>query len=357
MEAFVHEALPQRVVFGAGSLQRAGAEIERLGASRALVLSTPGHAADAEALARTLGSMAAGVFAGAVMHTPVEVTERAQEVLTASGADLVVALGGGSTIGLGKALALRSGVRQLAIPTSYAGSEATPVLGETADGRKTTQRDLKVLPAVILYDPELTLALPAAFSVTSGLNAIAHAVEALYAETRNPLITLLALSGIEAMAAALPRIVEAPGNGEARSDALYGAWACGTCLGSVGMALHHKICHVLGGSFGLPHAATHSVILPHAAAYNEGAARGALTPVAELLGAPTVAAGLHRLAEQLGAPLSLGGIGMPEDGLDGAAAEIAASPYWNPRPVVREDVRQLLQDAFEGQPPRDWPAA
>lgn len=352
MEAFIHEALPQRVVFGTGSRRQAGAEIERLGASRALVLSTPGHADDAEALARALGPVAAGVFAGAVMHTPVEVTEQALQVVSELRADVVVALGGGSTIGLGKALALRTDIRQLAIPTSYAGSEATPVLGQTADGRKTTQRDLKVLPDVILYDPELTLELPTDFSVTSGLNAIAHAVEALYAKSRNPLITLLALSGVEAMATALPRILDAPRNSEARSDALYGAWACGTCLGSVGMALHHKICHVLGGSFGLPHAATHSVVLPHATAYNEAVARRELAPVAELLGTANAAAGLHRLAEQLGAPLSLSELGMPEHGLERAAAEIAASPYWNPRPVDREEVRQLLQDAFEGKPPR-----
>ncbi|HEV7277319.1 MAG TPA: maleylacetate reductase [Devosiaceae bacterium] len=352
MEAFVHEALPQRVVFGTGSMQQAGREIERLGASRALVLSTPGHAAEAEALAEALGTAAAGVFAGAVMHTPVEVTEQALQVLTEAGADVVVALGGGSTIGLGKALARRSGVRQIAIPTSYAGSEATPILGETAEGRKTTQRDLRVLPEAILYDPELTLGLPPAFSVTSGLNAIAHAVEALYAENRNPLIRLLALSGLEAMANALPRILDDPQARDARSDALYGAWACGTCLGSVGMALHHRICHVLGGSFGLPHAETHSVILPHAVAYNEAAANGLLAPVAELLGAPTAADGLHRLATRLGAPRSLRELGMPESGLGDAAEEIAASPYWNPRSVEQEAVRRLLQDAFGGQPPR-----
>jgi maleylacetate reductase len=354
MEAFVYEALSQRVVFGTGTLRQVGREIDRLGGGRALVLSTPGHAAEAEALAQELGAAAAGVFAGAIMHTPVSVTEEAIRVLSATGADIVLSLGGGSTIGLGKAMALRTGVKQVAIPTSYAGSEATPILGETAEGQKTTQRDLRVLPAVILYDVELTLGLPPAFSVTSGLNALAHAVEALYAENRNPLITQLALSGIEAMATALPLIIDNPQRHDARSDALYGAWACGTCLGSVGMALHHKICHVLGGSFGLPHAETHSVILPHAVAYNEVTAARLLAPVAELSGAPSAAIGLHRLAEQLGAPMSLREIGMPEAGLERAAEEIAGSPYWNPRPVVREEIRQLLQDAFDGRPPRVW---
>jgi maleylacetate reductase len=354
MEAFVYEALSQRVVFGTGTLAQAGQEIARLGAKRALVLSTPGHGRSAEDLARRLGPAAAGVFAKAAMHTPVAITEEAVRALTEAGADAVVALGGGSTIGLGKAIALRTGVPQLAIPTTYAGSEATPVLGETAQGRKTTQRDLRLLPAVILYDVALTLSLPVPISVASGLNAIAHAVEALYAENRNPLITQLALSGIGALSGALPRIVEDPASSEARSDALYGAWACGTCLGAVGMALHHKICHVLGGSFGLPHAETHSVILPHAVAYNEAAAGRLLAPVAEMLGAPSAGDGLHRLAERLGAPMSLREIGMPEAGLERAAEEIAGAPYWNPRPVTREGVRQLLQDAFEGSAPRAW---
>src|SRR5262249_49398149 len=161
----------------------------------------------------------------------------------------------------------RTDLPQIVVPTTYAGSEMTPILGETAGGAKTTQKTLKVLPEVVIYDVELTLSLPVAISGVSGMNAIAHAIEALYAQDANPVIELMALEGIRALAGALPRIAEAPKDVEARSDALYGAWLCGVCLGSVGMALHHKLCHTLGGSFGLPHAETHTVVLPHATRY------------------------------------------------------------------------------------------
>jgi alcohol dehydrogenase class IV len=352
VEPFVYQALSQRIVFGAGTLARVGDELDLLGVTRALVLATPGHAAAPGALANRLGQRAAGVFAGAVMHTPVAVTEEALGAVAATRADAVVALGGGSTIGLGKAIALRTDLPQLVIPTTYAGSEATAVLGETAGGRKTTRRSPKILPEVVLYDVDLTLTLPVGVSVTSGMNAIAHAIEARYAENRNPLISLLALDGIGAVVGALPRIRTDPNDRQARSAALYGAWACGTCLGAVGMALHHKLCHVLGGSFGLPHAATHAVVLPHAVAYNESTAPDALRPVADLLGAPSAAAGLYALAQRLGAPLSLRELGMPEAGLDRAVDEAVANPYWNPRPLDRDRLRQLLGDAYAGRPPR-----
>lgn len=352
MEPFVYQALSQRVVFGSGTLAGVGDEIDRLGAKRALVLTTRQQAESGKALAESLGHLCIGTFAGAAMHTPIEVTETAMELVGSSRADCIVSLGGGSTTGLGKAIALRTDLPQIVIPTSYAGSEATPILGETADGKKTTQRGPKILPEVILYDIDLTLTLPAGLSVTSGMNAIAHAVEARYTKDRNPLISLLALEGIRALSSALPLIVTNPGDKLARSDALYGAWACGTCLGSVGMALHHKLCHVLGGSFDLPHAETHTVILPHAVAYNERAARAQLSPVAEVLGSSSAAAGLFALEQKLNAPMTLKQIGMPYEGLDKAADEAAANPYWNPRPIDRARIRQLLEDAYEGRPPR-----
>jgi maleylacetate reductase len=351
MEPFVYQAQSQRVVFGWGTLATAGEELTRLGSSRAIVLSTSGHRANAAALAKDLGAQCVGVFAEAAMHTPAGITEGALAEVKRLGADAVISLGGGSTIGLGKAIALRTDLPQLVIPTTYAGSEATPILGETQDGRKTTQRDPKILPEVVLYDVELTMTLPPALSVTSGLNAIAHAVEASYARERNPIVSLMALEGIRALAAALPRIVTDPRDREARSDALYGAWACGTCLGAVSMALHHKICHVLGGTFGLPHAETHAMILPHATAYNERAASAELHPIAELLDAKTASAGLHQLAASLHAPLSLKEIGMPEDSIERAADEIVANPYWNPEPVEREGIIRLLRHAFAGSPP------
>ncbi len=351
MQAFTYNALPGRVVFGSGTLSQAAAEVQALGCRRALILSTHQQRDTAQDLKARMGSAAAGLFSGAVMHTPVAITEQALAASRDCGADCVVSLGGGSTIGLGKAIALRTGLAQIVIPTTYAGSEATPILGETRDGLKTTQRSADILPEVILYDVDLTLSLPPALSVTSGMNAIAHAVEALYTADANPVISLMAEDGIRALAGALPAIVTDPRNVEARSDALYGAWLCGVCLGNAGMALHHKLCHILGGSFDLPHSETHTVLLPHVAAYNAGAAPEAMRRAARALGAGNAAEGLARLASSLGAPTSLRQIGMPQEGLDRAAELATQSPYWNPRKVERAQIRALLQNAWDGRTP------
>jgi maleylacetate reductase len=285
------------------------------------------------------------------MHTPIEVTRTALDAATAHSADGVVAIGGGSTIGLGKALAVRTAMPQIAIPTTYAGSEMTPILGETERGQKTTRSSPDILPETVIYDVELTLGLPVAMSGTSGLNAIAHAVEALYAREANPITSLMAEQAIAAFAEALPRIAAAPGDRDARTSAFYGAWLCGTCLGAVGMALHHKLCHVLGGAFDLPHAETHSVVLAHAVAYNAAAAPEAMARIARALGAETAAGGLYALGRRVGAPASLAAIGMPADGLDRAAEMAVAHPYWNPRPLDRAAIRDLLARAHAGAPP------
>ncbi len=351
-EAFTYTALPSRVVFGSGTLARIPEELRALGCGRALVLSTPEQKDAAAAVASRIGDLCAGTFTQAAMHTPVEVTERAMKLVREIDADCTVAIGGGSTTGLGKAIALRANLPQIVVPTTYAGSEATPILGETQDGRKTTQRSAKVLPEVIIYDVDLTLTLPPSLSATSGINAIAHAVEALYTQDANPVISMMAERGIEAMARALPPIMKNPADKAARSDALFGAWLCGMCLGAVGMALHHKLCHTLGGSFNLPHAETHTVVLPHAVAYNAPAAPDAMARVAHALGASNAAQGLFDLAKSLGAPTALGEIGMREIDLDRAAEIATVSPYWNPRPLDRAGIRALLDDAFHGRPPR-----
>ncbi|PZR85923.1 MAG: maleylacetate reductase [Stutzerimonas stutzeri] len=352
IESFAYEALPSRVRFGRGTIKEVAAEVERLGARRALVLTTPQQAAAGERLGALLGSALAGYFNDATMHTPVEVTERALDTLRETGADCVVALGGGSTTGLGKALALRSGASQVVIPTTYAGSEMTPILGQTEGGRKTTIRSLDVLPETVIYDVDLTLSLPPMLSATSGVNAMAHAVEALYARDRNPIISLMAQDGIRTLSSALPILVHEPANIEARSNALYGAWLCGCCLGAVGMALHHKLCHTLGGSFDLPHAETHTVVLPHAVAYNAPAAPEAMAAICRALGAPDAAQGLYDLVRALGVPLSLAKLGMPESGIDKAADIAVENPYWNPRPVTRDGIRDLVARAFAGERPR-----
>ncbi len=351
MQPFTYTSLPARVIFGSGTLAGLGEEIKRLNCSRALILSTPQQEAEARALADRIGPLAAGLYANATMHTPVQVTERALAVVKDLNADVTIALGGGSTTGLGKAIALRTDLPQIVIPTTYAGSEATPILGETQDGLKTTQRSMKVLPEVILYDVDLTLTLPVRLSVTSGMNAIAHAVEALYAHDANPITSLMAEEAIRALAEALPIIAKDPQNGGARSNALYGAWLCGICLGTVGMALHHKLCHTLGGTFDLPHAETHTVILPHAAAYNAPAVPAAMQRLGRALKVADPVQGLYDLERGLNAPLSLQELGMPQAGLDQVADIALANPYWNPRPLERNAIRALLDDAWAGRPP------
>jgi maleylacetate reductase len=285
------------------------------------------------------------------MHVPIETAEAAREEARRLKADCCVAIGGGSTTGLAKAIALVSDLPILAIPTTYAGSEMTPIWGLTEGGRKTTGRDLRVLPKTVLYDPCLTVSMPARLSATSGMNSIAHCVEALYAQEANPVISMIAEDGIRALAQSLPVVVKEPGNLEARSQAFYGAWLGAIALGSVGMALHHKLCHTLGGTYNLPHAETHTVVLPHAVAYNAAAAPEAAGRIARALGAPSAAAGLYDLAASLGTPLSLRELGMSAGALDQAAEIATQNPYYNPRPVTREGIRAVLENAFEGRRP------
>ena len=339
---FVHAALPTRVVFGRGRIGEAAGEAARLGMRRPLVITTAQQASAGAALVAQAGGVA---FAGAAMHTPVDVTERALALAMAEHCDGTIALGGGSSTGLGKAIAVRTDLPQLVIPTSYAGSEMTNILGETQAGAKRTRTDPKIQPETVSHDPDLLATLPDAFAATSGMNAIAHAVEGLYAVDGNPVVSLMAEEGIRALAAALPR------GSAGHEEALYGAWLCGAVLGSVAMALHHKLCHVLGGSFDLPHAETHTVILPHATAYNGVAAPQAMDRIRRGLASRDAAGGLYDLARRLGAPLSLKDIGMPEEGLAKAADIAVANPYPNPRPLDRQAIGALLEVALDGKRP------
>lgn len=350
-QSFIYTGNPARILFGPGKKSELGEEIRRLGCTCALLLSTPFQKSDVEAIAASLGDLAAGVFADATMHTPVEVTERAMAIYSATGADCVVAFGGGSTIGLGKAIAYRNDAPQIVIATTYAGSEVTPILGQTEKGVKTTVRGPSILPETVIYDPDLTHGLPVAMSVTSGLNAIAHAVEGLYAQDRNPIASMIAIEGVRALNTALPGIVTNPGDVTARSNALYGSWLCGSVLGMVGMALHHKICHTLGGTFDLPHAETHAVMLPHTVAYTEKAVPELLSPVAEIFGTSTAASGLYDFSAALGAPTNLKALGLSADDLDRAAELATTNPYWNPRTIEKQAIRDLLQRAWSGSRP------
>jgi maleylacetate reductase len=249
------------------------------------------------------------------------------------------------------------------VPTTYAGSEMTPIWGMTREGAKETGRDERVRPRAVLYDPTLTLDLPPRVAGPSALNAVAHCVEALYAPDASPVVALLAAEGLRALGAAAPRVVRAPHDLAARAEALYGAWLAGLALGASTMGLHHKLCHVLGGSFGLPHAETHAVVLPHAIAYNASAAPAAMAVAAGALAtargdrvdATGVPRALHALILDVvtaaGAPTSLRALGLSESDVGRAADLAAARPYPNPRPVRADALRTLLARAYEGSPP------
>lgn len=336
MNSFVYQSLPSRVVFGAGSIQKLAEEVDRLGAKKVLVLCTPQQRNLATLAVTHLDTKAVGVFDQAVMHVPIETAIEARKVAAELGADCCLAIGGGSTVGLGKAIAMTSELPIIAVPTTFAGSEMTPIFGITEAGLKKTGRDIRVLPKTVIYDPELLVTLPPQIAGPSGINAIAHSVEALYAQDANPIISLMAEESIRALGRSLPKLVNDSSNIELISDALYGAWLGGACLGAVGMAIHHKLCHTLGGTFNLPHAEMHTIVLPHSVAYNRTAAPEAMAKIARALGAEDAAKGLYDLAKSLGVPVALSEIGMPEEGLEKAATLATQNPYFNPRPIEKK---------------------
>ena len=359
-EGFDYVAHPARVLFGSGTASRVGDEVRRLGGARVLLLAGTSVSVAAEQVCATLGPLLAARFDGAAMHTPVEVTEKALAVLREARADCLVAIGGGSTTGLSKALALRTDLPQIILPTTYAGSEVTPVLGETSDGQKVTTSSAAVLPETVIYDVEFSRSLPLGTTVTSAVNALAHAVEALYSPQANPIIDGFALEAIARTARALPLLVGgeagsatdvAAGTSDPRADLLRAAWLAGTCLGAAGMGLHHKLCHVLGGSFGLPHAETHTVILPHAMAYNAPAAPQAMRRVAEALGVEAAPSGLFDLIASAAGPTSLRTLGLAEADIPRVAQLAAAQSYPNPRELTVGGIESLLRDAWRGRRP------
>lgn len=348
---FVYQPNSQRIIFGAGTLKQLPDEVALLGIKRPMIISTEFQKDMAESTKELLGEgFESSIFAKAVMHVPRDSINAIMAEIEANNNDGCVCVGGGSTIGLGKAVALETGLPSIVVPTTYAGSEMTPIWGITEDGIKTTGRDQKVLAKTVIYDPELTVTLPDFISGPSGINAIAHCVEALYAENKNPVISLMSEEGIKALAESLPVVVVEPDNMEARSKALYGAWLAGTALGTVGMSIHHKLCHTLGGSFNLPHAEVHSVIIPHATKYNQEDAPEAMAAIARALNtAPDDAAGaLFDLLSKVGAPTTLEAIGMKEEDLDKAAEIALSKPYYNPREVTLEGVKELLKNAYSG---------
>ncbi|KAM0706145.1 hypothetical protein Q7P35_006694 [Cladosporium inversicolor] len=377
MDGFEYNGSPARVLFGSGYKKHLPQELERLSLHRPMLLSDPGQQRKATELAKILQDASIEIackFLEAAMHTPTNVTDNAVEHAKRSNADSIVSVGGGSAIGLGKAVSIRTGLPHIALPTTYAGSEMTPILGETESGRKTTRSDPALRPRVVIYDVSYTLDLPPEMSAVSGVNAIAHAgkysaidlrvknpnadsiraVEALYARDANPIINLLALEGIASLAKALPTLVDNPRNIEARLEAQYGAWLCGTCLGSVGMSLHHKLCHTLGGSFNLPHAQTHAIVLPHAVAYNAPTIAGVLPKLAAVLPGSegSVVRGLNILLGKLRITRGLSSFGMEESDVEKAAAIAVDQAYWNPRAVEKEKLVEVIRRCWAGEEAR-----
>ncbi|WP_338479519.1 maleylacetate reductase [Rhodococcus sp. DN22] len=351
MKPFSYDASPARIVFGQGMIDTIAEEVRRLGRSRVMVLASRRLDAVAAAVTESLGDMAVVRFDGAVMHTPIEVTTAALRLAENHHVDTVVAIGGGSATGLSKALALRAGFDQIVVPTTYAGSEVTPVLGETENGRKTTRSSPHIRPETVIYDVDLTLDLRLDTTVTSAVNAMAHAVEALYSTESNPITDLMAIEAIAGIARALPSIVDDPKNLEGRAELLQAAWLAGTCLGTVGMGLHHKLCHTLGGSFGLPHAPTHTVVLPHAMAFNAPAVPDVMSRIATTLGASDAATGVFDLVTACGGPTTLQELGMSHDQIENAVEFATSAAYPNPREITPPGLSELLENAWSGRRP------
>jgi maleylacetate reductase len=351
LSGFIHATRARRVVFGPGSWSQAGEELDRLEVRRALVVTTPRGAAAASDLIEALGSRVAGVFSRARLHVPEHVVRAARDEARKVAADGLLASGGGSAVGVAKAVALETRLPILALPTTYSGSEMTAIWGMSSPEGKRTGRDEGAAPRTVVYDPARTLELPPDTSAASGINALAHGVEALYAHDGSPLSGLLAEAGIRALARSLPRVVTDPGGLEARSEALYGAHFTGWALDLASMGLHHKLCHVLGGTFDLPHALVHALVLPHVVAYNEPAAPEAMARVSRAIEAKSAPLGLHELNGALGIQTTLRDLGLDESDLDRVAGLALEASYPNPRTPDREGVRALLQGAWEGRTP------
>ena len=359
MTPFVHDTLPQRVVVDSGgSAHRVREEVERLGAQRVMLIASGRASALADRVAAEV--TIALRWDEVAQHVPLEVAERARAAAADHGIDLVVSVGGGSTTGLAKAVAMTTKLPIVAVPTTYAGSEATAMWGLTADATKKTGIDVAVLPKVVVYDAELTLSLPVDLSVASGLNGLAHCIDSMWAPGTDPIVQAFALEGMRTLATGLPRVVADPADLDGRETSLLGAYLSAVSFASAGSGLHHKICHVLGGTFDLPHAQTHAIVLPHVLALNAPAVPDVAGRIAAALGEP--AAGdepataathaLDALYARLEAPRALADVGFTEAGIADAVERIlAVAPDSNPAPVTRENLTELLQRALTGAPP------
>jgi alcohol dehydrogenase class IV len=335
------------VIFGAGASGRAGAEAAALGAHRVLFVCSPSLSATPQAasIRASLGDRLVAELNDVRAHVPSDLVETSVQLAEARKIDLVVAVGGGSAIGLGKAVCYRTGVPQIAVPTTYAGSEMTPVLGVTdvAEGRKRTVSDPSIMPRVVLYDPEATVALPPATTASTGINALAHAIEAVYSPAAAPFVAPVALEAVSAIRVALPRCVQDGRDLDARTDMLRAAFLAGFALAHAGMGVHHGLCHSLGGRFGIPHGVANAIVLPHAMRYNADAVAPEFVRLAGALGAASAPDAVFDLIASLGLPQRLREVGLDHDDLAVVADDAMGSRAvaGNPKPIRTPD--QLLE--------------
>lgn len=352
-ERFTWTALPSRVVFAPGALGVVPDEIARLEKNRVLLIG--GGASTRPSLVRlrdALGALVVGEIEGSTQHVPADLAAAATLTARTTGADVVVAIGGGSTTGLGKVIAATCDLLLVAVPTTYSGSEMTAIWGRTTDGRKHTAFDIRVLPRTVIYDPELCIGMPTRLAAASGMNALAHCLEALWSAGANPITSTLATDGGQRLVHGLPRVVADAGDIDGHAANLIGACLAGVALAQAGIAVHHRTCHVLGGGWRLPHAETHAVVLPHSTALVAPHAPDAMRRAARILDDDDPPAALFTLLHRLHLPTSLSDLGMPEDGLDEAARRIVAASGDDPLVSDAGAVRQMLDDAFFGRRPR-----
>jgi len=354
MKSFIHNSLPARVIFGNGSIQLLGDEITKLGAKSPLFCCTPGRENESKFLIESLNLVNAKLCPIAEQYIPLPMVKEGRRLAKKHRADCAVSYGGGTAVGLAKAIALEQEIPVISVVTTFSGSETTDLQAILTDGLRVGYKSEWILPKIIIYDPEAAMGVPVEILIPSGVNAIAHGVESCYSQGATPVNNLIAGEGISAMASALKRISSGEDNSNARGDGLYGAWLCGTSLGSAGVALHHKFAHVLGSTFALEHSMVHTAALPYSVAYTAPGAPEAMKHISAALGSngTPAATALYELNKEIGAPTSLKEIGMPLEGIEKAARMIAENPYPNPVPVKYDLIFSMIEDAWHGRPPR-----
>ena len=348
---FEYTPVPSRAVFAENAALKLKDEVEKLGASRIMIACSKGMVSRIAHVIDSLGTLCVSVYDGAKPHCPEQVAMEALDLYQKNKADCIVAVGGGSTIGIGKAIALRTDAKFIVIATTPCGSESTPIYGMLIGNQKKTGRDPRVIAKTTIYDPVLTTGINAHLTGTIGMNSLAHCVEALYAQVKSPVSDLFAIEGITVLTKGIKSSIVNPDDLNARSQVLYGGMLSGYCVNLAGIAIHHKICHVLGGHHGIPHGESNSVILPYAVAYNETAAPQAMEKIKTAMGTSSASGGIYDFAREINVPGSLKELGMREEHLDIAAMETFETTPYNPKLVDFKSVRALLQQAYEGVRP------